>query len=103
MPGPPHPMQPIIYVGDVIRFKENAICRWLIDSGKASLNEIACLPNISREDHEQFAQLIGYSISGFGELSYSRPATIKKADEIANDLYLSRQRKKTKKKGYEKP
>ena len=53
----------------IIRFKQNAIVRLLLDTGKFNLNDIARM-NFSNEDHEQLAQLIGYSLSGFGELSY---------------------------------
>lgn len=66
----PHPMQPVEDDGDdVIRFKQNAIVRHLLDNGGIDLNALARLP-FSREDHVQFAQLIGYSVRGFGELSY---------------------------------
>ena len=40
----------------------------------------------SDEDREQFAQLIGYSVSGFGELSYASAEMVEKADEIAEDI-----------------
>lgn len=56
----------------VLRFKENAIVRHLLDHGQkhgCGLNEIACM-NFSKEDHMQLAQLIGYSLSGYSELSY---------------------------------
>ena len=39
------------------------------------MNELACM-DFSQEDSEQFAQLIGYSVSGFSELSY-----------VSNDTY----------------
>lgn len=69
-PPATHPNQPLVRDPEgVIRFKENAICRWLVDSGRANLNDLAHLP-FSAEDHAQFAQLIGYSLGGWSELSY---------------------------------
>ena len=67
------PIQPL-YTDehDVVRFRKNAIVRQLLDFASErgmSLNEIARMP-FSREDRVQFAQLIGYSLSGFGTLSY---------------------------------
>lgn len=65
-----HPIQPLqLDDKGVLRFKENAIVRHLLDNGGIDLNNLACL-EFSREDREQFAQLIGYSLSGFGELGY---------------------------------
>jgi len=56
-----------------IRFRGNAIVQYLLDAAgrgeKVDLNRIAVLP-FPREDRVQFAQLIGYSVSGFGELDY---------------------------------
>lgn len=51
------------------RFKENAIVRYLLDNGGLDMNMLACMP-FSAEDCQQFAQLIGYSVCGYGELSY---------------------------------
>ena len=53
----------------VLRFKENKIVRYLLDNGGITLNDLATM-DFSQDDSEQFAQLIGYSLSGFGELSY---------------------------------
>lgn len=71
-----HPMQPVESDSHgVVRFKENAIVRWLLDSThvksgrKVDLNMLA-LMEFSDEDREQFAQLIGYSVSGYHELPY---------------------------------
>lgn len=65
-----HPMQPVVDDGQgVRRFKANAIVRHLLDHGPFDMNSIAGA-NFSQEDMTQFAQLIGYSICGFQELSY---------------------------------
>lgn len=70
-----HPIQPLeLDERGTLRFKENKIVRHLLDNGGIDLNKLACL-EFSREDREQFAQLIGYSLSGFGELGYVTDAT----------------------------
>lgn len=89
-----HPMQPIVIAKDgVIRFKENAILRWAVDTGKLDLNEIAvfCQTNgISDEDQMQLAQLIGYSVSGYGDLDYASEESVAAADAIAQTLLASK-------------
>lgn len=65
-----HPPQPLeTDKNGILRFKQNAIVRYLLDNGPHDLNAIALLP-FSAEDRSQFAQLIGYSLSGYGELDY---------------------------------
>ena len=63
------PLQPLYMAGTVIRFHPNAVVQHLLDHGGLSLNDLAEV-DLPREDMEQFAQLIGYSLSGFGDLSY---------------------------------
>lgn len=53
----------------VLRFRKNAIVEYLLDAGQVDMNRIALLP-FSDEDRRQFAQLIGYSVSGYNDLSY---------------------------------
>ncbi len=48
-----HPVQPVVMKDGVARFKSNAIVRALLDTGKLDMNDI-----------------VGYSLSGFGDLSY---------------------------------
>ena len=73
-----HPMQPFADDGnDIVRFKQNKIVRFLLDNGPYDVNQLAIM-TFSREDREQFAQLIGYSVCGFGELGYTRKKTWKK-------------------------
>lgn len=52
-----------------LRFKENAIVRYLLDNGGIDMNQLAML-DFSNDDRVQFAQLIGYSLGGYGDLSY---------------------------------
>lgn len=66
---PPHPVQPLIVDRGQLRFKPNAIVKFLLDSGPSNMNTLAGM-EFTREDREQFAQLIGYSHSGAGDLSY---------------------------------
>ncbi len=47
------------------------------------MNKIAVM-DFSQEDMEQFAQLIGYSICGFSELSYVSNDTYNAAEKMAN-------------------
>ncbi|WP_190284481.1 MULTISPECIES: hypothetical protein [Aeromonas] len=83
-----HPLQPI-YADEqgVVRFKANKIVCHLLDHGGITLNDLATL-DFSVEDWEQFAQLSGYSLSGFGELSYVRKYTYEAAAKMA-ELGLS--------------
>lgn len=82
----PHPMQPIISnENGAPRFKENKIVNFLLKHGQKTgcgLNELACM-SFDTEDREQFAQLIGYSLNGFSELSYVTDDTYSKAIEIS--------------------
>lgn len=90
----PHPMQPIVWAKDgVIRFKANKIIKHLLTSRQPlDLNVIATM-GFPREDEEQLAQLMGYSVSGFGDLSYVRRTTVAKADAIADEMVRDRQKK----------
>jgi len=71
-----HPIQPVERDEDgVLRFKKNAIVRALLDTGRLDMNDIMVLP-FSADDRQQFAQLIGYSVSGYEELSYHDPNVV---------------------------
>jgi hypothetical protein len=80
-----HPVQPLEWVGNVIRFKPNKIVQYLLDNGGIDLNQIA-LQGFSDEDQEHFAQLIGYSFSGWGGLSYVTDETWEKAAVMNDEL-----------------
>lgn len=78
-----HPLQPIaVDEHGVIRFKANKIVCYLLDRGGITLNDLDAL-DFSVEDREQFAQLIGYSLSGFGDLGYVSDDTYETAAKIA--------------------
>ena len=79
-----HPIQPLAADDHgTVRFKANAIVRYLLDAGPFDMTHLAVIP-ASQEDREQFAQLIGYSLSGFGELSYVRDDTYEAAAKMAD-------------------
>ena len=77
------PMQPIVVDEDGhCRFKQNSIVRFLLDMGPFDMNKLAMLPGITWAERSQFAQLIGYSTSGFGDLSYADYEHVSAADGI---------------------
>ena len=82
-----HPIQPLEEDGEgVLRFKQNSIVQYLLNHGKGhgcGLNEIACM-EFSDEDRQQFAQLIGYTLSGYSELSYVDDDAYGAATEMVN-------------------
>lgn len=81
-----HPMQPVVFdQHGVVRFKANAIVRYLLDNGGIDMNHLA-LQNFSEEDEMQFAQLIGYSVSGYGDLSYASRRSVSTADRRVEKL-----------------
>lgn len=68
----------------VARFRPNALVQYLLDHGGIDMNTLAALPGIHPEDREQFVQLIGYSVSGFCELSYVSRQAIRQATHKAS-------------------
>lgn len=77
------PMQPIVMVNGIARFRENKLVRFLLDNGDIDMNRLAYV-KCSREDRAQFAQLIGYSVSGYGGLDYA--LNVAEADEAVERL-----------------
>lgn len=64
------PIQPVdVLPGGVLRFRQNKLVAYLLEHGGIDMNHLAVVP-FPAEDRQQFAQLIGYSISGYGDLSY---------------------------------
>lgn len=81
-----HPMQPIILdARGVARFRPNAILEHLFETGALDLNKLAVM-DFSDEDRMQVAQLLGYSVSGFGDLSYAHSDVVAAADAEAQKL-----------------
>lgn len=89
-----HPMQPVVIAKDkIICFKENPIIQWMLDMGREGkrfdLNTIAIVSSglgWKKEDHMQIAQMLGYSVSGYGDLSYASKKSIQEADALADKL-----------------
>lgn len=79
---PRHPIQPLeMTESGVLRFKANKIVQYLLDHGGIDMNKLAML-DFPREDREQFAQLIGYSHSGAGDLQYFSDETWSAAQQM---------------------
>jgi hypothetical protein len=65
------------------RFRANALVEYLLDHGGIDMNHLATI-DASKEDRAQFAMLIGYSLSGFLELSYVDDNLATRAIEAAD-------------------
>lgn len=87
-----HPQQPIGLAEDgVIRFKGNSIIEDLFASGALDLNKIRVrvhTGDLPKEDYVQLTQLLGYSVSGWGNLSTSPTEMVEAADKEADRLRL---------------
>lgn len=74
-----HPLQPFVLSDhNVIRFKENKLVTKLLDN--YNLNKLVIEGGYSKEDYEQLMQLIGYSFSGYSELSQISNETWERAN-----------------------
>jgi len=77
-----NPIQPIEKdANGTLRFKGNAIVRFLLFEGPFDMNDLAA-KDFTVEDREQFAQLIGYSLDGYRELSYTSDETYSAAENM---------------------
>ena len=72
------PLQPIVDH----RFVMNRIVDKLLEVAPIDLNDIAMM-DFTNQERMQFAQLIGYSVSGFGGLSYVDDETYEAAERKA--------------------
>jgi hypothetical protein len=76
-------MQPLVIDDQgCIRFKGNAIVERLFREQLINLNAISGW-DVPIEDKEQFWQLLGFSVSGYGDVSFVRDSTYNKADAAA--------------------
>jgi hypothetical protein len=82
-----HPRQPIGIAPDgIVRFKPNALLRLLVDGGHINLNVVILRAQESRipdEDLAQFWQLLGTSISAFGEHDFVSSEEAEACDDEA--------------------
>jgi len=85
----PLTMQPIVQdKRGVFRFKRNGLVDALYEHGVKtglSLNELHCM-DFTDEDRQQFAQLIGYSVSGYGSLNYVSDEAYEAAEQAAHGI-----------------
>ena len=104
----PQPMQPVVKGNrGELRFRENAIVRYIVDhaadvihpgapaidpntgkpyhQGRLDLGKLMAM-DFPQEDREQFAQLMGYSIVGYHELSYVSDESCAQASILAEQL-----------------
>ena len=86
------PMQPIeLDEKGVVRFKRNRMVRDLLDFSQPrgfGMNEMAA-GDYTADEWMQFAQLIGYSVSSYGDLSYASKESVARADAIAQALFVN--------------
>lgn len=76
------PMQPLEIDAGKARFKQNTLVRFLLDAGPFDMNKLAII-RCSDAERSQFAQLIGYSIDGWGELDYVTDEERARAESLA--------------------
>jgi hypothetical protein len=82
----PTTMQPVVNINGVKRFKANDIICYIFDTHPLlDMNALSRM-DFSDEDRMQFAQLIGYSISGYGDLSYVSDASYEAAEKSAHNI-----------------
>jgi len=79
-----HPIQKIVDG----RFVPNKIVEYLLDNGGIDMNELA-VQGFTQEDREQFAQLIGYSLSGYAGLSYVSDEAYNAASTLCNNPHYT--------------
>lgn len=88
-----HPVQPVVMTDTgTVRFQRNPMVRKLLDESTSrgyGMNELVAhshdIEN-GRDHMQHFAQLIGYSVSGYGELSYHNRGICSRADRKAEKL-----------------
>jgi hypothetical protein len=86
-----NPIQPT-YTDDLgtVRFKPNSIVEVIFENCPYNLTDLA-KRHFTQTDREQFAQLIGYSVSGFNDLYYASTQTVEAVDRMRQDSDLTSQ------------
>jgi len=77
-----HPIQPVISDDGTLRFRQNLVVRYLLNTGGLDLNDIG-RQDFPKEDLEQFYQLIGCTLSVFGDM----PLVSDEVYEAARHMY----------------
>lgn len=82
------PMQALEFDDEeIVRFRDNKIVRYLLDTGGVNLNALAKISYLfPRCDWEQFYQLIGYSVGGYIDLSNVSEESKKIAEDLGKCL-----------------
>jgi hypothetical protein len=96
---PKHPDQPFVVRDNVLRFKRNALVEMLVDAYPGprggSLNALSIDGSDAPvEDWEQLFQLIGYSFSGYGDISAVRRETIDRLEAEADAVWKAHEEAK---------
>jgi hypothetical protein len=80
------PMQPVEFDDSgVLRFRGNKVVEYLFETRAINLNTIPTRA-LPAEDVEQFWQMLGYSLSGYQDLSFIREETKRSLDVIRDDM-----------------
>lgn len=86
------PMQPVhITEGGIARFVANRIVDDLLTRASESGLDMNCIASraangyYTKDEQMQFAQLIGYSVDGYGSLSYTTDLSYEEAQAKIND------------------
>lgn len=83
-----YPVQPkVVDTYGVLRFEKNPIVEYLLDNGGIDMNKITTWcheNNIDPKYKQQFAQLIGYSVRGYGMLSYVTDEDWEEVNNVSN-------------------
>jgi hypothetical protein len=83
--GRPHPMQEVVMVDGIVRFRQNPLVDALCKSFPGGLNALYSVPH-TKEDWSQLLQLTGYSVAGYGDCTEIVQEHLEIADRLANEL-----------------
>lgn len=90
------PVQPIVEDHGLLRFEPNLIVRFLLETSKNDLNALR-LMNFPQEDWDQFYQLIGYSLSGYGGLTFISDDAVARSHKAGRKVLAKKLKNKHKK------
>ena len=98
MGSKPHPDQPLVFDSQgTVRFRENKLVSHLVDwAGPRGmgLNELVAHArehDLADDEYAQLAQLIGYSVSGWGTLSFASDEAVERNDARAAAMLATKQ------------
>jgi hypothetical protein len=85
--------QPFEMDGEVLRFRANPIVRDLLMTATQGQRMDLCIVwsrRYSQRDLHQFYQLLGYSVSGYGDAFSHHPKHVARIDKKAREFYSKR-------------